>query len=307
MIIDAHCDVLWKLWENDYDFHDSDLLRLNYKKWKKSDVKVQCFAIFVPDDVKEAAQYDVALEMVHIFFDRIIAPYDDVKFITSKEELISLAPHAKGAMLTLEGCHAIGHDLNKLKTLINMGVRAVGLTWNQANATCDGIEEKRGAGLSSFGEEVVDYLNEERIWTDVSHLSYQGFWDVMNRSQYPMASHSNVLELAGHPRNLDKDQLTALIKRKAWIGITFVPEFINGQTEAEWIEVLPHIDYILRMGGEDCLGFGSDFEGIDDIVKGLYDVNDFTAFVQQLIPRYGQRLVEKMSYVNFIDKFPRLR
>lgn len=305
MIIDAHCDVLYKIWgDSSISFEDSDQLRVNYQKWKNSHVKIQCFAIFVPEDVPLNQQFDEALKMVDIFYDEIINKYDDIKLITSKDDITALKPHEKGAVLTLEGCHPIGEDITKLKTLLRLGVKAVGLTWNQANAVCDGIREKRGAGLSGFGEEVIELLNRENIWVDFSHISYKGFWDVLKIAKHPMASHSNVYELAKHPRNLDREQIQALIKRDAFIGITYVPEFLTGTTGASFRDVIKHIKGVVELGGEDCVGLGSDFDGTSGIVTGLYDYTEYNSFIDQLEEAFPVKLVNKISWENFYHKFP---
>lgn len=102
-------------------------------------------------------------------------------------------------MLTLEGCEAIGESLTQLRTLLRLGVRSVGLTWNDANMVADGALEQRGGGLTRFGKEVVQLLNEQQCWTDVSHLSERAFWDVMELAHYPIASHSNAYTLCPHP------------------------------------------------------------------------------------------------------------
>jgi len=305
MIIDAHCDALYKIWEQpELSFQSSSELNVNYEKWINNNVKVQCFAIYVPEYVHGDHQFQVALEMADLFFERIIKPNPDIKWIRSQQDLLNLKSGEKGAMLTLEGCHPIGEDLVKLKTLIRLGVRAVGLTWNQANAVSDGIGEGRGAGLSSFGKQVVQLLNDNHIWTDVSHLSYQGFWDVMSLAEYPMASHSNVYVLCPHPRNLDDKQLNALIDRKAFIGVTFVSGFLDESKVATPAQVLEHIQYILRLGGEDSLGFGSDFDGTTMVVDGLEDYNHYDSFTNMLRSHYPQNIINKITHENFIRTFP---
>ncbi|WP_226034875.1 dipeptidase [Aquibacillus saliphilus] len=305
MIIDGHCDALLKLWSKNILFHSSDELQVNYMKWKKSSVKIQCFAIFVPDDVPDELQFQVALEMVDIFFKQIIEPYDEVKFISSKNDMLSLKENEKGAMLTLEGCHPIGKDLNKLRTLIRLGVRIVGLTWNQANAVSDGIGEKRGAGLSEFGKEVVLLLNQERIWTDLSHISYRGFFDVIKLATYPMASHSNAYSINAHRRNLDDKQIRALIENDGWIGVTFVPSFLNDQKTAKVKDVIQHLNYFLKSGAENCLGLGSDFDGTVRFVDGLYDYLDYDMFITECHNNFPTDTIVKISYQNFLNKFPR--
>ncbi|WP_160846755.1 dipeptidase [Pontibacillus yanchengensis] len=305
MIIDSHCDVLLKLWEKPgRSFYNSPDLRVNYQKWINNSVKVQCFAIFIPEHVPSSEQYNVALKMVDIFYENIVHPYPEIKHITCKQDILDLKHNEKGAVLTLEGCHPIGEDLVKLKTLIRLGVRAVGLTWNQANAVCDGIGEERGAGLSSFGVEVVHVLNSHMIWTDVSHLSYKGFWDTMKIAHYPMASHSNAYSLTPHPRNLRDLQVKELIHRNAYIGVTYVADFLRANGEASIYDVIDHIQYIVSLGGENSVGLGSDFDGTESIIKYLYDYQDYDSFVQLLKRTLSPSLYENVTHENFIRAFP---
>ncbi|MFB1049500.1 dipeptidase [Paraliobacillus sp. JSM ZJ581] len=306
MIIDAHCDVLLKLWSDKLDFKTSDKLQVNLRKWRESPVKVQCFAIFVPPEVSEEEQFQVALEMITIFFEQIIEPNKDIKFIQSKSDLIELKENERGAMLTLEGCHVIGRDINKLKTLLRLGVRAVGLTWNQANGVADGIGEKRGAGLSSFGEKVIALLNQERIWVDVSHLSYQGFFDVIEQAKYIMASHSNVYQICQHRRNLDNQQIQAIINKDGWIGVTFVPSFTNKKTTVTYHDTIKHVLYYIDAGAESCLGFGSDFDGIDEYIEGLESIEQYQTLADELQSILTSRQWTNIAYQNFINKFPRI-
>ncbi|QST01658.1 dipeptidase [Pontibacillus sp. ALD_SL1] len=307
MIIDAHCDVLWKLWEKpERSFFNSSDLQVNYEKWMASPVKVQCFAIFVPETVSHASQFDVALEMVQLFKERIVDPYEKIVWIKDQDDLLSLGPNERGAVLTLEGCHPIGDQLSRLKALVQLGVRAVGLTWNQGNAVADGIGETRGAGLTDFGRDVIRYLNKEQIWTDVSHISYKGFWDTLQVADFLMASHSNAYAVAAHPRNLNDAQLRALIEREAFIGVTYVTEFLNLTLEAYRKDVIRHMKHIINLGGECSLGFGSDFDGTDKVVTGLEDYTDYESFLSQIVVnQFPQDIVRRVCYENFIRKFPR--
>ncbi|SET39406.1 membrane dipeptidase [Salinibacillus kushneri] len=306
MVIDGHCDVLYQLWKNpEWSFNDQEELRVNYNRWINNDVKVQCFAIFVPPDVPEDLQFHSALKMVDIFYEKILKPYPNIKMVKSREDIDNLKDDEKGAMLTLEGLHPIGHDIIKLKTLLHLGVKAAGLTWNNGNAVSDGIGEVRGAGLSKFGKQVVDVLNTYEVLTDVSHLSYKGFWEVMDEAYYPIASHSNSFKVCAHRRNLDNKQIKALISRNAFMGVTFVPEFLTGANQATTKDVIDHIEKILTLGGENIVGLGSDFDGTDGIVEGLENYSDYNSFIQELKGRFSADFVQKISHENFLKVLPK--
>src|SRR5699024_7945979 len=107
----------------------------------------------------------------------------------------------------------------------------VGLTWNHANLCADGIGEKRGAGLTDLGKQVVTLNNKYKVFTDVSHLSIQAFWDVIESADYIIASHSNTKKICDHPRNLLDNQIESLFSHRGLIHIVFYPGFIKNESK----------------------------------------------------------------------------
>jgi membrane dipeptidase len=304
-IFDAHSDVLYKMWmDPTIDFANSSKLHINYAQLKASCSKVQSFAIYIPEEVKPESRFEVALEMVEIFYNKVVAPSPLLKVVRTKEDILALKEEEIGAFLTLEGCDAIDQSIVKLQTLLRLGVSSVGLTWNYANFVADGVGEPRGAGLSSFGIEVVKEHNKASIWTDVSHLSLKGFWDVMEVADYPIASHSNAMAICNHRRNLLDEQILALIKKNGMIGITFVPQFLSNRETATIDDVIKHLDYICSLGGENHVGFGSDFDGITDTTIGLENFSGYEGLVNKLLKYYSEFQVKKFLYQNFVANLP---
>ncbi|MGA9287155.1 MAG: dipeptidase [Anaerobacillus sp.] len=304
-IVDAHCDVLCKMWlDPSLSFENGEGLHTNLEKMRRAGAKLQLFAIYVPESVPDAAKFDCALEMVDIFHEKVVKPYDEIVPVYSKKEAESLPDGKIGAMLTLEGCDAIGREANRLKTLIRLGVRSVGLTWNYGNATADGILEARGAGLTDFGRSVVDLHNQHRIWTDVSHLSVRAFWDVVDQGRYVMASHSNAKAICTHPRNLDNQQLTALIEKDSFIGVTFVPKFLRNDRNASVTDIIHHIEHLCSLGGANNIGLGSDFDGIDQVPAGLESYHDYPRLIEELLRYYNNDQVKGFLGENLIARIP---
>ncbi|MGC4375709.1 dipeptidase [Fictibacillus sp. Mic-4] len=304
-IFDAHCDVLLKMWLNpQIAFENEKSLHITLDHLKKTGAKVQCFAIFVPDHVSGPEKFHVALQMVDIFYSKIVEAYDEMKLVTSKREIEALESGEIGAFLTLEGCDSIGDDLSKLRILHRLGVRSIGLTWNHANLVADGIMEERGAGLTTFGKEVVRLNNELKLWTDVSHLSEKGFWDVMEEGKYVIASHSNSKKLCPHPRNLTDEQIKSLIKRDSIIGVTFVPKFLASEQKASLTDVLRHIEHICSLGGEKNIGFGSDFDGITDTPAQLEHYGKYEKLINELLKHYNETLVKGFCFDHFARQLP---
>jgi membrane dipeptidase len=305
-IFDAHCDVLYKMFmDKTIEFRNSSLLQVNGEQLVNTHAKVQCFAIYVPPQIHPDLMFSAALHMVDLFYEKVIKPNPFLKVITKSEDIDGLRDDQVGAILTLEGCDAIGKDLLKLKTLLRLGVTSVGLTWNHANDVADGVLEERGGGLTQFGKEVVALLNESNTWCDVSHLSEKGFWDVIEWSNHPFASHSNCYSLCPHPRNLRNEQIKALMDRDSVIGVTFVPPFLSGQNAATITDVLRHLEHICGLGGEDHVGFGSDFDGTEQIVTDLTSLKDYHLLINELQKYYTEIQVSKFTYLNMKKRYPR--
>jgi membrane dipeptidase len=306
-LFDAHCDVLMKLWLNrSLSFHDDKELHVTFQSLQYTKSKVQCFAVYIPEKVYPESRFTIALEMIDIFYEEIIGRFPNIKLVQTKHDIDSLKEGEIGAMLTLEGCETIGESLVKLKTLLRLGITSVGLTWNFANAVADGAWEQRGAGISNFGREVIQELNKAKCWVDVSHLSEKGFWDAIEMADFPIASHSNAYRLCPHPRNLRDEQIRALIEKNGVMGITFVPSFLTfGKTRTKIADVLRHLDHVCSLGGARHVGFGSDFDGINETVAGLENFHCYENLINELQKHYSEAEVQRFLFDNFYEHLPR--
>ncbi|MGR9591305.1 dipeptidase [Bacillus thuringiensis] len=301
-IFDAHCDVLFQLWsaQGKKDFKNDPQLHITFEQLKKRKGSIQCFAIYVPETVLYEKRFEVALQMVDIFYNEILS-LPGVKFIQTKDDINMLKQDEIGALLTLEGCEAIGKDAMKLRLFYRLGVRSFGLTWNYANLLADGALETRGAGLTTFGKHIVQELNMLHLWTDVSHLNERSFWDVIEIAKNPIASHSNCYKFCQHPRNLNDEQIRALIKKNSVIGVTFVPQFLTSERQVNITDIVRHIEYICSLGGEKNIGFGSDFDGILETVVDLTAYREYENVVNELYKHYDASMVERFLYDNFVE------
>lgn len=315
-IIDTHCDALLKLqlakraslFEPKFlDFKNAKELDTNFNRLQQGGVKVQFFAIFVHPDIPSDEKWQHALEQVDLFCTEILGKNPLMKHIRDWRDIEALKDGEIGAVLALEGADAFGNDLMKLRQLYRLGVLSVGLTWNNGNLCADGAGEPRGAGLTLLGQEAVRLNNENGIFTDVSHLSENSFWDVIELADFPIASHSNARALCDHPRNLDDGQIKAMFAKNGLINIVFCPEFINKDSqEAAISDLLRHIDHLCGLGGIQHIGIGSDFDGITAHVKGLETAADFPNLINELQKHYTEEEVKGFASWNFLAHRPRI-
>ena len=122
------------------------------------------------------------------------------------------------------------------------------------------------AGLTDFGKEAVERMEQLGMLVDVSHLSDGGFWDVSRLCKGPfVASHSNCRALNPHPRSLTDEMLRTLAEHGGVAGLNFAPEFLNGDItcqDSRVEDMVTQLRHRINVGGEDCAALGSDLDGI---------------------------------------------
>lgn len=307
-IVDTHCDVLYKLqmakYFNDHHlrFRTSSELDANLEKLKKGKVILQFFAIFVEPGVPDEEKWDWALEQIEIFHQEIIAKNEEIKQIRKWSDIKFLKEHEIGAVLALEGIEPIGRDLEKLHYLYSQGVLSIGLTWNYSNACADGVLENRNGGLTAFGKEILQLNNKFNVLTDVSHLSDKSFWDVVDRADYVFASHSNSRYICNHPRNLSDIQISALFAKKGLVNVTFYPPFVYRhfkKRSTTTSHLIQHIEHLCSLDGANYIGFGSDFDGIDEHITDLRDASYYQSFINLLLHHFSIEEVKGFAHQNF--------
>jgi len=306
-VIDLHCDVLLKLSQGKgkLRFRDSKELDVNFERLRKGKVKVQFFAVFLEPEIPAEQKFVEALNQIDYFYEEVLKKNPEMKHIKEWSDIEKLKEGEIGAVLTLEGADAIGNDLMKLRTLYRLGVKLVGLTWNFANYAADGVMEERGGGLTRFGKEVVRLNNEQKVFTDVSHLSERGFWEVMELADYPIASHSNAKSLCNHPRNLTDEQAKALFQKGGMVHVVYNPPFIKENGNASIGDLVRHIDHFCSLGGVKQIGLGSDFDGIEQKVKNLEDASKTQNLILALLKYYKEDEVKGFAYRNFLEHLPK--
>ncbi|MEK5232976.1 dipeptidase [Lysinibacillus sp. FSL K6-0232] len=296
-IIDLHCDALLKLTTLETaNFAGDTRLDTNHKRLQLGQIEVQVFAIFINPKIPQQQQFLEVVRQIEAFHSHVLQT-EGMVHITDWAQLEQLAPHEIGAILSLEGCGAIGEDLTKLIAILDVGVKLVGLTWNEENALAHGAEQDASLGLKPFGKEVIQLLNKRDIIIDVSHLNEQSFWDVLPLAKHIIASHSNARALCDHPRNLTDAQVKALVQHGGHIHVVYYPPFIGKDATLE--HLVNHVEHLANLVGVEHIGLGSDFDGIDVTVDGLAHAGEAQNLVAALRARFSEEEVLGITSHNF--------
>ena len=172
-----------------------------------------------------------------------------------------------GVVYGFQNAVAIGTDLDRIAAFERMGVRVIQLTYNQANHIGDGSMAPGNRGLTPFGREVVERLNESRIMVDLSHSGENTCLEAARIAREPVSiNHTGCRALTDLPRNKTDEELRLVASRGGFVGIYFMP-FLNPTGHAGAADVVEHIDHAVRVCGEDHVGIGTDgpVTAIDDL------------------------------------------
>lgn len=304
-IVDGHCDSLGDLsrgrrtLKEPLDGGHWDIIRA-----KQGGVGLQFLAAFIESEYKPDRASWRGLELI----ERALRFADDnsecVNLVLSKKDLEFLDINNKvGLLLSVEGGEILGESIFMLDLIFRLGVRALGLTWNQRNAIADGVGERNtGSRLTNFGQRVIERMNELGMVIDVSHLNEAGFWHVLELSKQPfIASHSCAKALCFHPRNLSDKQLKAIARKGGVVGVNFLPAFLVDSGLAKRQDVVRHICHIAEVAGVETVGLGSDFDGIENTPEGLESVELYPELLEDLIKAgFSQRDLNKICHENFV-------
>lgn len=298
IVIDTHCDTLLRVLgrsnahgQKQDSYHLRDLHEeghIDLPRLMAGGIDVQFFAAYIEPIYKPDRSLKRTLQIFDSFFTELEANADQMILATSVADIHAAQAQGKiAAVMAIEGGEALEGDLGVLRVLHRLGVRSIGLTWNERNNIADGVGDCRsGGGLSEFGSALIQEMNRLGILVDVSHLSDPGFWDVVELSNQPIiASHSNSRAVCNHRRNLTDEQIKALAKNGGVMGMNFAASFVREDGHPTLDDLLNHIDHIVQLVGPEHVGLGSDFDGISATPEGLADASRMPLITEGLVRR----------------------
>ena len=266
-VFDLHCDTALKLMGGKTGV-PADLRRNEFhialERASKLPGYCQCFACFTTPGMKDwyhkspVTIFEQELESVRRELERnsdMIA-----QAFTAQDVLDNQEAGKMSAILTIEGPAGFGFDPSLLGDLYAVGFRMSSLGWNEQNVLTG--SHKTGGGLTDLGKEYVREAQRLGMIIDVSHISDEGFWDIMNITERPIiASHSNSRALCDISRNLTDEMYAALCKTGGTTGINLCAEFLGENADID--TVCDHIFHFIDVAGSDKhVSLGSDMDGV---------------------------------------------
>jgi len=205
-------------------------------------------------------------------------------FVKSKADLEKLIEARKsnkeviGAMLGIEGGHALEGKIENLDVVYNAGVRMIGPTHFFDNEFGGSAHGENGEGLTDFGKAAVKRMNELGIFVDLAHSSPAIVDNVLDLSTAPViVSHTGIRAVLDSQRNLSDEQINKIAAKGGIIGIAFFDMAVG---EPELPNIIASIKHVRDLVGIEYVALGSDYDGS---VAVPFDITGLPLIVEGLI------------------------
>ena len=289
-VFDLHCDTALALLGetvNEAGALRKNELHIDLERASKLGGYAQCFACFTTPAMQE--WHGVSPIVV---FERELATIQ--REVDKNKDLISIAYSAEeieenqatgkmSAILTLEGTAGIGYDPELLTDLQAIGFRIASLGWNEKNPLTG--SHVTGGGLTDQGREFVKEAQRLGILVDVSHISDEGFWDIMKITQAPIvATHSNSRSVCDNSRNLTDDMFRAIVETGGVAGYNGCADFTGENPTVDTI--CDHIFHFMELDPTGKhIALGGDLDGVSKLPGGFEGVQSWPVLAERLLKR----------------------
>ena len=289
-VFDLHCDTALALLGEDVNQAGSlasNKGHIDLNRAQKLAGYCQCFACFTTPYMEQWHHITPTL-----VFEREIATIQReidknkkrISIAYTPEDVIANQEKGKmSAILTIEGPAGFGFDPELLESMFLAGFRISTLGWNESNPLTG--SNQTGGGLTELGKAYVRQAQSLGILVDVSHISDEGFWDIMKITQAPViASHSNSRALCNHSRNLTDDMFRAIRDSGGVAGINQFADFLGQKPTLD--TVCDHIFHFMELDPEGKhIALGGDLDGCEALAEGFEGVQSYDALADRLIAR----------------------
>ena len=289
-VFDLHCDTALALLGEDMNSAGSlrhNNLHIDLERARTLPGYAQCFACFTTPFMEQ--WHSISPITV---FERELATIQ--REVAANSDLIAIAYSAAqveknrengkmSAILTIEGPAGFGFDPALLEDLHKIGFRITTPGWNEQNPLCG--SHKTGGGLTDQGREFVREAQRLGMLIDVSHISDEAFWDIMNITQAPViATHSNSRAVCDVSRNLTDDMFRAICETGGVAGFNQCAPFVGEKPDLD--TACDHFLHFMELDPEGRhIALGGDMDGCDELPDGFSGVQDYPALARRLLER----------------------
>ncbi len=247
LLVDTHVDVPYRIMKKEENISEhTEGGHFDYPRAREGGLDAPFMSIYVPADYQDGGAKEYADQLIDLV--EGFAEKWPQKFALAASTAEVRANFDKGILslpMGMENGAPIEGDLANVEYFHGRGIRYITLTHSRNNHICDSsyAKERQWNGLSPFGRQVVAEMNRVGIMVDISHVTDDAFYQVLEVTKVPViASHSSARHFTpGFERNMDDDMIKALAENGGVIQINFGAAFLseaeNQRAMTGWAQV----------------------------------------------------------------------
>ena len=307
LTLDSHCDTPM-FFPQGINFASRDpKILVDLHKMTEGHLDASIMAAYLEQKERDEASLENATAMANQILTQIeemvAKNCTAVDIAYTPDNLWQLKKDGKRAiMLGIENGYAIGKDICNVEAFRKRGVVYMTLCHNGDNDICDSARgNHEHGGVSEFGKQVIEEMNQVGMMVDLSHAGEESFYDALQISKTPIVcSHSSARALCDHPRNLTDEQMRALAKTGGVAQVTLYHGFLKKQAEATILDAIDHLNHMVNIMGIEHVGIGTDFDG-DGGIRGCASASELINFTRRLLrERYTEEQIQMIWGGNFL-------
>jgi len=264
IITDGHVDLPYRLRVQNFRLEkefleipiQTDKGDFDYVRAREGGLDAPFMSIYLPADYQKDpgrskiladSLIDMVVGITEKHPDKFEVAYypDDLRRLFKKQKI--------ALPMGMENGSGLEDDLKNVAYFAERGINYITLTHSKDNLICDSSYDttRTWMGLSPFGYEVIQEMQQQGIMIDVSHISDSTFYQVMRKVDVPViASHSSCRKFTpGFERNMSDDMIRKMGENGGIIMINFGSTFIDQKVKDDRAEMRIKLKELLESKG----------------------------------------------------------
>lgn len=204
-----------------------------------------------------------AIELFKNYYAALIAYRDSILLVETADDIRRAKREGKlGMIIGFQTSTPVGMDWTNLWLYHKLGLRIMQLTYMNHTMCGDGCKEVEDRGLTAFGKQMIDVMNQVGVLLDLSHCGWKTAADALEYTDRPViCSHTNPATICPTSRNFPDELIKGIAASGGVMGINGHPMICSargGKSRPDMSDYMTCLEYMIKIAGIDHVGVGPD-------------------------------------------------